>query len=363
MSFLTDDQKALIRRTFGVDNDGHQIDKDAVETLIVTAERTQLDPFARHLYLIKRAGKWRVEVSIDGARMAAERTERYRGRKGPFWCGKDGSWKDVWLESFPPAAAKVEILKEGCDAPFVGVARYQSYAQESSPTWKKLPDQMLVKCAEMQGLRAAFPILGGLYTAEEMTQADIEPVSTQIDPASIARNQACQAQERVEPRARVAEQPVVATVDESKPVNAPAPPHDPVTGEVLQYVSPDAPELAQLKAQIKSLGHAKVSSAMSFLSELAQRPVSRMGELTLVDCQAGLKLLTTYHERLAALNYGDQDAAGRDQFLSSLLGRPMTSPLTCAEVGHVIAKIDEILQPAVTAAAAVAAPQASDDDF
>jgi phage recombination protein Bet len=132
----------------------------------------RLNPFAREIYAIVRSGKMTIQVSIDGFRKLAERSGKYRGQLGPQFCGEDGVWKDEWLKKTPPVAAKVGVLRADFDQPVWAVARYEAYVQPSSPTWQKMPDIMVAKCAEALALRKAFPDeMSGLYTHEEMTQA------------------------------------------------------------------------------------------------------------------------------------------------------------------------------------------------
>ena len=142
-------------------------------------QRTGLDPFTRQIYAISRAGKMTIMISIDGMRLQAQRSGRYRGQTPAQWCGEDGVWVDVWLSDRPPAAARVGVLHADFAQPLMAVARWKSYAQRSS-TWQQMPDVMLAKCAESLALRRAFPAeLSGLYTREEMghgERAEVIPI-------------------------------------------------------------------------------------------------------------------------------------------------------------------------------------------
>ena len=136
----------------------------------MVCQRTGLDPFARQIYAIMRGNKMTIQTGIDGYRLTAARSG--------VLAGIDDAEYDS-EESDNPRWARVTVYRmvQGVRCPFIAKARWSEYRQASSPMWKTMPYLLLGKCAEALALRKAFPAeLSGMYTNDEMMQADNEPI-------------------------------------------------------------------------------------------------------------------------------------------------------------------------------------------
>lgn len=177
---FTPDQVALIKSQIAP-----KATDDELKLFIYQAKRTGLDPMARQIYAIHRGGKMTIQVSIDGFRVIAERSGDYAGQDEPEFeeiLDGEGKKKDL--------VCKVRVYRFRGDTRYpasVGVAYWSEYAQKDfngnlTGMWAKMPRTMLAKVAEALALRKAYPQdLSGLYTTDEMAQADngqtVQPVS------------------------------------------------------------------------------------------------------------------------------------------------------------------------------------------
>jgi phage recombination protein Bet len=150
--------------------------------------RTGLDPFARQIFAIVRRGQngptMTIQTGIDGYRALAEETGKYGGRSRPIY----GPACNCQLaRDFPhPSSAAVSVKKllNGVVVETEAEVDFDEYVEltrdgKPSNLWARMPKLMISKCAEAQALRAAFPKqLSGLYTAEEMGQANQPIIET-----------------------------------------------------------------------------------------------------------------------------------------------------------------------------------------
>ena len=151
---------------------------DELKLFLYQAQRTGLDALSRQIYCIHRnvktqngwSKKMTIQTSIDGFRVIAERSGTYGGQSEPLFTYENG----VLI------SCKISVFRFHNDIRFeasVGVAYLAEYCQfdkDGKPMglWAK-PHIMLGKVAEALALRKAYPQdLSGIYTSEEMQQAD-----------------------------------------------------------------------------------------------------------------------------------------------------------------------------------------------
>lgn len=163
------------------------------------AHRTGLDPLAGgQIHAVFRwdgqskRERMTIQTGIDGLRLIAQRTGEFAGTDRE-WCGPDGTWREVWLDRQPPAAARATARRivQGQVVAQRSVALHAEYVGRDSKgnpnrMWREKPALMLGKCAEALALRAMFPAeMSGLYTTDEMSRAD-QPAHAPAEPAEPA---------------------------------------------------------------------------------------------------------------------------------------------------------------------------------
>lgn len=287
----------------------YDLTNEETALFVQTCIRTGLDPFGRQIYAQKRrdnkTGKdiLSIPTTIDGLRLIAERSGKYRGQQGPYWCGPNGKWVDAWISKDTPVAAMVGVLREDFAEPMWAVARYDSYVQfnyknEIVINWRKMPDIMLAKCAEAMALRKCFPnLMSGLYTGDEMGQAD----NPEEKPAET----------------HIASQPPTR---QAPPPARPAPPHTPPPPVSQTHERPTPPTPSHPPAQHTLTAQPATNPAELPLTvgvcpvcseEVTEKPDA-------FSCTCGFSIpKTKNHPKLGEIRIG------KDQAASLLNGEPM----------------------------------------
>lgn len=204
---LTDEQTGFTdRQTAALTHIGVQnASPGDLEVFFHVCQRSGLDPFARQIYMIGRqvsekdsGGNWQkvtkqtIQTGIDGFRLIGRRAANRAGHKlsvgAPEWAHEDGSWRPVWVGAWGhPVGARVTIHRDG--EPFTATALFDEYKQtkyggELTAMWAQRPAGQIAKCAEALAWRMAFPQdLSGIYTDEEMSQADSQGRGTTQAPS------------------------------------------------------------------------------------------------------------------------------------------------------------------------------------
>lgn len=162
-----------------------ELSNEEFQIFLMACNRTQLDPFMRQIHAVKRWDNrlkretMTIQTGIDGYRLIAERTGCYApGPKPTFEYDEkgnlisatayvkkqtqDGTWHIVDVEAFFEEYCQTTTDKHTGEKKSIGL-------------WVSMKRNQLAKCAESLALRKSFPAeLSGIYTKEEMTQADIE---------------------------------------------------------------------------------------------------------------------------------------------------------------------------------------------
>lgn len=264
--------------------------------LAAYAQRTGLDPISKQIYSSHIDGKQVIMVAIDGFRVVAERSGKYRGQ-GPVVYGDNCScgnaryrvhpeWSEssVYRADFEAPLVRRAYFHEFVPVPMSG--NYNNWNRDNM--WVKMPRIMLGKCAEAQALRAAFPNdLGSMYISEEMDQAaerqavDVTMTGTLTYDAE-ARGQLPAPSSEDEPRMDY-QGPVYEAPDGVRsikpPAWAPAGTEDPVGKAELKFKIGSRRHTAML---LGPLAYAAVEANIQ-----ADEVVAMDGELVEIEWQAG----------------------------------------------------------------------------
>lgn len=176
-------------QVLGLDKYNHPRRDEDLLLFLYTCKRTGLDPLTRQIFAVFRWNSAQqrevmtMQTGIDGMRLVAQRSGNYAGQDDILYNPVD--------EHTPyPVKATCTVYKiiAGTRVPFTASARWSEYVQSDKfgkplSLWAKMPYLMLGKCAEALALRKAFPNeLSGIYSQEEMSQANNPVITEPVKP-------------------------------------------------------------------------------------------------------------------------------------------------------------------------------------
>lgn len=203
-----------VRRTFCP-----QATDQEVQMFLALCATQRLNPFIRDAYLVKYGN---APASIITSRAAiqkrADSNPDYEGRDlGVVVLTADGSMVHREGEAYYKELGErliggwAKVYRKGRKPCYseVPLAEYNT----GKSNWAKMPGTMIAKVAEMHALRAAFPQdFSGMYSPEEMAQAQPQEVVPTVEPAERPRRAEPTADEKAR-MAAVAEAAKEAGID------------------------------------------------------------------------------------------------------------------------------------------------------
>jgi phage recombination protein Bet len=199
--FLTPEQRDILAKSALCE----KLDENQKAYFFEVVERTRLDPFTGQIrpdvrHKTEEDGNktptFLIITTLQGLRSIGDRSGQLDGESTPEWCGEDGQWKDVWLESAPPKAARASVYRKDRPRAQIQVCRWDAYVQLKwgqsgdpipNPFWKRMGSHMLGKCSLAGAYRGAFPNqCSGLYISEEL-QDVLDPDSEEAIEAEMIR--------------------------------------------------------------------------------------------------------------------------------------------------------------------------------
>lgn len=186
---FSEEEQLLIRKTFGPN-----LTQGEFELFLYTAQAVGLNPLKRQIYAVKRK-QWNsqknayeermtIQTGIDGFRAVSSRNQTtIPGREPEFVYGSGGYKNSTKSNPANLISATAYLKVFGRDNQYHEISataywdEYVPLKQDGTPQamWAKMPRTMLAKCAEALLHRKSNPEqLSGIYTTEEMNQADGE---------------------------------------------------------------------------------------------------------------------------------------------------------------------------------------------